>query len=100
MTRPSDTDDNHSGLRWSDVWFPFLMLGAGIIGLLVGAYISDNAVLGLSLLACTYGAYGVAGVLFELVLERAPRLGGLVLIVGSGVLVYALFYGYGLLMAK
>lgn len=100
MTRSTDTDDTVSGFRWSDAWFPFLILGAGIIGVLVGGYIPDNAVLGLSLLACTYGLYGIAGVLFEFVLARAPRVGGLVLLVGAGVVVYALFSGYGLLMTE
>lgn len=79
--------------------WPVAILVVGGIGLFLGEYFQDNAVLGLSLLVCTFGVYALAEAVFGAVFEISPRIGGIIVILGLGALVLALYYGYQLVSA-
>lgn len=97
MTRK--TDDGSGSILAGLLW-PVVILVVGGIGFLAGGYFQDNAVIGLSLLVCTFGVYSLAEAVLGAVIDISPRVGGIVVTLGLGALVLVLFYGYHLLNAE
>jgi tryptophan-rich sensory protein len=97
MTRK---DEDEGGSAFAGLVWPVLILVVGLAGFLVGGYFQDNAVIGLSLLVCTFGVYALWEAVLGAIVNANSRLGGAIVIVGLGVLVFALFYGYRLLMSE
>lgn len=91
---------NGGGSGLAALLWPVVILLVGIFGFLIGGYFSDNVILGLSLLVCTFGVYALGEAVLGAVFDVMPRLGGAILISGFCALAVALFYGYHLLVAE
>ena len=83
----------------SDVAIAFCILSAGLIGLLVGAYVEDGAVFGIGVLVGCIGVYAVFQSMLGLLIDMSIGMGGLGLLLIVVILGYFLLRGYDLLMA-
>lgn len=83
-----------------DMVVPVCIAVAGLTGCLADGYFEDGAVMGLGILVLGFGMYGIAEAALGLVIDTVPRLGGAIVVIGLGVLVYAFFYGYRVLMVE
>ena len=85
---------------WREFIIPVCIVIAGCAGCLAGAYFSDGAILGISILVLSFGVYGLGEALLGALIDVAPRMGGAILLAGFGVLAVALYSGYTLLVVE